>query len=223
MKAGIAPYIAEFLASFLFTIIGLGSILVGATSIGVALAHGFAFSALIYAIVRTSGAVINLAITLALLATNQLLIVRAILYIFVQILGAIIGVLLLRQIFGESCNAETIVPTLGISVAPDVGLLVELILTFALVFTYLNTNNASGYPGIKGVSVGLIIIANMLWARALTGAAMNPALAFGPSLITGAWENHWIYWLGPIIGSLLAALIYSLDVNSRNKTEIDST
>ena len=91
------------------------------------------------------------------------------------------------------------------------GLLMEIILTFALVYVFYSTviDPKRGSIGIIApLAIGLIVGANMLVGGPFDGASMNPARAFGPSLVGWRWDNHWIYWVGPFIGGALAALIY---------------
>lgn len=91
------------------------------------------------------------------------------------------------------------------------GLVLEIALTFGLMYTFYATaiDPKRGSLGIIGpLAIGFIYGANVLTGGPFDGAAMNPARAFGPALVGWRWKNHWIYWVGPFIGSGLAALIY---------------
>ena len=91
------------------------------------------------------------------------------------------------------------------------GLVLEIILTFGLVYVVYSTliDPKRGSLGIIApLAIGLIVGANILVGGPFSGASMNPARAFGPALVGWRWHDHWIYWVGPFIGSALAALIY---------------
>ena len=91
------------------------------------------------------------------------------------------------------------------------GLVLEIILTFGLVYVVYSTmiDPKRGSLGVIGpLAIGLIVGANILVGGPFSGASMNPARAFGPALVGWRWDDHWIYWVGPFIGGALAALIY---------------
>jgi aquaporin TIP len=89
------------------------------------------------------------------------------------------------------------------------ALILEAVLTFALVFTVFAVATDRRGPGvIAPLAIGLVIAADHIVAIPLTGASMNPARSFGPALVGGEWADHWIYWLGPIIGGSLGAATY---------------
>ncbi|KAG2259531.1 hypothetical protein Bca52824_078825 [Brassica carinata] len=174
----------------------------------VALAHALALFAAISAAINVSGGHVNPAVTFAALVGGRLSVIRAIYYWIAQLLGAILACLLLRLATNGS-------RPIGFHVASGVselhGLLMEIILTFALVYVFYSTviDPKRGSIGIIApLAIGLIVGANMLVGGPFEGASMNPARAFGPSLVGWRWHNHWIYWVGPFIGGALAALIY---------------
>ncbi len=91
------------------------------------------------------------------------------------------------------------------------GLLVEIILTFVLVFTVFATAmDPRGMANLAPMAIGLAVLIDHFAGVPLTGASMNPARSFGPSLVANFWDDHWVYWLGPLIGGGLAALLYYL-------------
>ena len=202
-------YIAEFIATFALIFIGAGAILANVGIIGIALAHGLVLMSMIYATGHVSGAHINPAVTISMWVTKRIGSVKAIGYIISQLLGATVGALFLRIIFSNaqlSLNLGT--PGLN-GVSFWVGILIEFILTFLLVFTIFGTSVDKKAPkGIYGFAIGLVLTFDILVGGNLTGAAMNPARVFGPALISGFWNHHIVYWIGPILGALLAALIY---------------
>ena len=91
------------------------------------------------------------------------------------------------------------------------GVLVEAVLTFILVFTVFATAmDKRGMANLAPIAIGLAVLVDHFVGVPLTGASMNPARSFGPALVAGFWEDHWVYWLGPLIGGGLAALVYYL-------------
>ncbi len=91
------------------------------------------------------------------------------------------------------------------------GVLVEAVLTFVLVFTVFATAmDPRGMANLAPIAIGLAVLVDHFVGVPLTGASMNPARSFGPALVAGFWDDHWVYWLGPLIGGGLAALVYYL-------------
>jgi glycerol uptake facilitator-like aquaporin len=86
---------------------------------------------------------------------------------------------------------------------------VEFVLTFFLVTAVWGTAVDARRPAIGGFGIGLCVAMDILVGGPLTGAAMNPARAFGPALAAGMWENHWIWWVGPMLGGAVAGVLYN--------------
>lgn len=87
----------------------------------------------------------------------------------------------------------------------------EIVMTFGLVYTVYATalDPKKGNVGILApLAIGLIVTANILAGGAFDGASMNPAMSFGPALVSWDWTNHWIFWAGPLVGGAIAALVY---------------
>ena len=87
----------------------------------------------------------------------------------------------------------------------------EIVMTFGLVYTVYATaiDPRNGNVGIIApLAIGLIVAANILAGGAFDGASMNPAMSFGPALVSWDWTNHWVYWAGPLIGGGIAGLVY---------------
>ncbi len=101
--------------------------------------------------------------------------------------------------------------SLAVGVSFETDLLVEIILTFFLVIAIWGTAVDDRGPSIGGFGIGLTIAADILMGGPITGAAMNPARTFGPALTGGGFDgiNHLVYWIGPIVGAVIAALIYN--------------
>lgn len=102
------------------------------------------------------------------------------------------------------------------------ALVFEIVMTFGLVYTVYATavDPKRGSIGIIApIAIGLIVGANILAGGAFDGASMNPAVSFGPAVVSWSWDNHWVYWVGPLIGSAIAALVYELFFISPNTHE----
>lgn len=103
----------------------------------------------------------------------------------------------------------------AISISADVSakhaIMFEMIMTFGLVYTVYATavDPKKGNVGVVApLAIGFVVGANILAGGAFTGAAMNPAAAFGPAMVSWNWANHWVFWAGPMLGAVLAALVY---------------
>jgi len=157
---------------------------------------------------RATGGIFNPNVATALVLVGVIDPLRYVLYIFAQLLGAIISSALVLALTPGPLIVNT---RLGKDVTIAQGLFTEILLTTALILTILmisaEKNRASPFAPI---GVGLILFACHLWAVPITGAAMNSARAFGPAVLTNFKPYHWIYWVGPILGSLLATGLYSM-------------
>ncbi len=215
-KGYVKPLIAELIGTFSFVFIGAGSIIANTLThgalglVGIALAHGLALSIMITAFAATSGGHINPAVTIAMLVTRRIAPLLGLLYIVAQLVGATLAGLLLRAVFPQAIwqAAQLGTPNLAPGVSFGTGVLVEAVLTFFLLLAVFGTAVDPRAPKIGGFGIGLTVLVDILMGGALTGAAMNPARTFGPALAGGFWQNDLVYWIGPIIGAVIAALIY---------------
>jgi len=134
-------------------------------------------------------------------------------YIAGQLAGAVLAAFLLRELYPNSLAPEVkLGATLG-ALSTDSHALrvlsIEAILTFFLLITIFGTAVDKRAPkNVYGFAIGLTVCMDILAAGALTGASMNPARSFGPALIGGFWDIHWVYWLGPILGGLVGGYFY---------------
>ncbi|XP_039139081.1 aquaporin TIP3-1-like [Dioscorea cayenensis subsp. rotundata] len=210
--------LSEFIATAIFVFAAEGSVLsIGKlykdTSTGgglmlVAVAQALAFFVAVAVGFNISGGHVNPAVTFGALIGGHISVIRAVYYWIAQLLGAIVACLLLRITTGG-------MRPLGFAVGPGIGelqaLLLEIVMTFGLVYTFFATaiDPKRGYLGtIAPLAIGFILGANILAGGPFDGAAMNPARAFGPALVGWRWKNHWIYWVGPLIGSGIAGVLY---------------
>ena len=208
---------AEFLGTMAFVFFGVGA--VGATSISgvaqgsalvwIAIAHGIGIFIAIAAFGRISGAHLNPAVTVAALVAGKIGMVGAIRYIAAQLLGSIAAVGLLKlSAFGSVDN-------LGVHMVQNISLgqafLLEVILTFILVMTvFAVAMDRRSVPQIVPAAIGLVVLAEHFVGVPVTGASMNPARSLGPALIAGNWSDHWLYWVAPLLGGILAAAVYTV-------------
>ena len=208
-------YISEFIATFALVLIGAGSVLSHNTGwhigpVGIALAHGLVLMSMIYAIGHISGGHINPAVSIAMWVSDKISFVKCLFYVISQLLGGILAGLLLKIMFSSASSSLFLgVPSLGRGVGALTGIVVELILTFFLVFVVFGVSDERAPKGISGLAIGLVLTFGILVGGGLTGAAMNPARALGPAFASGFFLNHYVYWVGPVLGGVLAALVYS--------------
>src|SRR5712691_4197103 len=201
--------VAEFVGAFTLIFIGGGAgIVSGSDIVAVALANGLAIGIMVTNLGHISGGHFNPAITLGFLATRRITLPLAIAYWISQFAGAIVAAAILRGLFTHApfLGAVPHATTFG----AGKGLVVEIILTFFLVWAVFATavDPRGAFKSIAGLAIGLTITIDVFVGGPLTGAAMNPARAFGPQLIGNSWTNGWIYYVGPALGALIAALGY---------------
>ncbi len=219
------PVIAEFVGTFAFFFIGAGAIVTNTMThgavglLGIALAHGLALSIMISVFGATSGGHFNPAVTIGLLVTRRIAPVLAIFYIVAQLAGGTLAGLMLRVIFPEAVwqAAQLGTPNLAPGVSFWTGVLVEALLTFFLLLAVFGPAVDKRAPKIAGFGIGLTVMFDILMGGPLTGASMNPARTFGPALAGGFWQNDLVYWIGPIIGGIIAALLYEYVILPRRE------
>lgn len=212
----VIPAFAELVGTFAFVFIGAGSIITNTLLHGapgllsIALAHGLALSIVISVFGATSGGHVNPAVTVGFLLTRRIKPLLGLLYIVAQLIGATLAGFLLQAIFPQAIwqAAQLGTPNLAPGVSLSSGILIEAILTFFLVLAVFGTAVDKRAPKIGGFGIGLTVLVDILVGGPLTGAAMNPARTFGPALAGGFWQNNIVYWIGPIVGAALAALLY---------------
>jgi aquaporin TIP len=209
--------VAEFIGTFTLIFIGAGAIMSASgihdpTLAGIAIAHGFAIAVMVSAVGHISGGHFNPAVTFGMLVTGRIEPLLAVVYWVVQFAGAVIAALLLDWIFPTAAvNATHLgAPLLNSSIGAGAGVAVEAILTFFLVWVIFATavDPRGTFKSIAGLAIGFTITLDILMGGPLTGAAMNPARAFGPELVDGEWANAWIWYVGPVVGATLAAALY---------------
>lgn len=210
--------VAEFVATFALIFIGAGAVIQAVGSgqldlVGVALAHGLVLAIMVSITGHISGGLVNPAVTIALWVAGKIPSFRAGILIVAQLLGAVVGALLVRFVVGgdlfDAGGAGA--PALGPDVSVGTGIVLEAILTFFLVFAVFGTAIDARGPWNKtaGFTIGLVIAFDILAFGPLTGAAMNPARWFGPALVGGLWEDAIVWIVGPIAGAIIASVVYT--------------
>ncbi|CAF2404476.1 unnamed protein product [Rotaria sp. Silwood2] len=207
--------LSEFIGTMLLVLIG-SSIGLPVASKSVpdlhgALAAGLTIATIIVGFGHTSGAHINPAVTVTFLAACEIDFLRAFCYIGMQLLGASCGSILLKSLVPSHAqgNLGMTMITTGVSVSQ--AYVVESIITFILCYTVhaICDKRRDDIGGSKALAVGLAVVVGCLFGGPFTGGSMNPARSFGPAAVMNSWENHWVYWFGPLTGSIAAALVYS--------------
>ena len=200
---------AEFVGAFTLIFIGGGAgIVSGQDIVAVALANGLAIGIMVSNLGHISGGHFNPAITLAFALARRITARLAVVYWVAQFVGAVFAALLLRAIFLHSATLGAVPHVSGVSQWR--GLLIEIVLTFFLVWAVWATavDPRGAFKSIAGLAIGLTITMDVFAGGPVTGAAMNPARAFGPQLVENFWGAGWIYYVGPALGGLIAALVY---------------
>lgn len=208
--------IAEFVATFALVFVGVGAIAVdyvtGGKSgvVGIALAHGLTIAVMVAAIGAVSGGHINPAVSVGAVLIGRLSPGKALGYIVAQCLGAIAAAALVKLCFPASALAQVGMgtPALGLGVGVGQGLVMEIVLTFFLMFVICGAAMDKRATPLGSLFIGLTVALDILAGGPISGAAMNPARHLGPALLGGGMQNVWLYWVGPIAGASAAALLY---------------
>ena len=212
--------LAEYVGAFALTFIGAGAVMAGSGGlVGIALAHGLVIAVMVSAVWHISGGHFNPAVTLGFLVTGRMKVSLALVYWFWQFVGAITAALLLWWIYPAQAitPAKLGTPQLNGFIGSGAGFVCEAIGTFFLVWVFFAcaADERGTFKSIAGLAIGFTIALDILGFGPLTGAAMNPSRAFGPEFIgwagadiNGMWSSAWIYYAGPFLGGVLAALAY---------------
>jgi MIP family channel proteins len=221
-------FAAEFIGIFALVFVGGASIMAAAMShntnglVVAALAHGIILAIMVTATMRISGH-LNPAVTIGFLVTRRIEPTMAVVYIIAQLLGAAVAAYALKAVFPVDVAVAARLG--GQSIAGDVSagqaIFCEAIATFFLVFVVFGTAVDPAAPKVGGFAIGLAVTAGILAIGPLTGGSMNPARSFGPAVVSGVLEGQLIYWIGPIIGGIAAALLYDRLFLRRGKEPVD--
>ncbi|MDP6915155.1 MAG: MIP family channel protein [Verrucomicrobiota bacterium] len=218
---------AEVIGTFILVFTGTGAVVFNeisggqVTPLGIGLVFGLVVMALIYTLGDISGTHINPAVTLGFWASGQFDGKRVLPYILAQCSGALLASLLLRGLFGKYSNMGATLPIV-VNDQPLVYecLILEIILTFILMFVILNVATGAKEKGLfTGIVVGGVIALEAVFAGPISGASMNPARSLGPAVASSNFTAFWIYITGPVVGSLLAIPTWRFVAQSSESTE----
>jgi len=222
--------VAEMIGTMFLVLVGCGSCFGAGGDAGyvrIALCFGVTVATIAQSIGHISGCHINPAVTLGLFFGGKIGLINSILYIVAQLIGGLIGAGLLKAFLGELAGVDGVgVTALGahnvtinnalkeVPISVGQGFGIEFFITFVLVLVvFASAADDNNTPSVKGsapLAIGLSITTCHLFAIPLTGSSMNPARSFGSNVVFGRMENLWLYFLGPILGGITAAIVYQL-------------
>jgi len=206
-------YLAETIGTFALVFCGTGAIVINDVSggavghLGIALSFGLIVMGMIYATGDISGAHINPAVTIGFALSGSFALKQILPYIISQLAGAILASLLLKFLFPTNILLGATMP----SGSQMQSFVLEIVLTFFLMFTIINVANGSKETGtMAGLAIGGIVALEAAFAGPVCGASMNPARSLAPALVSGHFENLWIYLSAPVIGAAIAVYMFKL-------------
>jgi MIP family channel proteins len=224
MPNRIAPkLLAEFIGTFAFVFIGAGAAAVVGDGIGlpgivaIAFAHGLTIMVFAFAYGSVSGAHMNPAVTVGVLAAGAMRPGEAAGYIVSQLIGGIGGALFLSTVLGGTATGlgtpalahNLVLGAATLTITPAQGFMIEAMLAFLLVTVVLSTAVAGRAGSLAPLAIGMTLTLNIIMGGALTGAAFNPARALGPMVVTGNCTEVWLYMAAPIVGAIVAAMLHT--------------
>jgi len=214
--------IAEFLGTFAVMFVSVGAVCAiqylvpdprsAASLVAIALAYGLAVAIAVTALGHISGGHFNPAVTIGFWVTQRLGSLSSILYCAAQLLGAAAASFFVKWIAPESSWEQVALGTPAL--APDFtrmhAMILEAAITFLVVLVVFATtvDVRRAFDNVAGFATGLTVTIGVLVAYPFTGGAMNPARAFGPAFASRHWTNHGVYWVGPLLGGLVAGSLY---------------
>ena len=215
--AAIAELVGTFILVFGGTAVAVGAILSRPTagapydSLAIALAFGLALAAVVAAIGHVSGAHVNPAVTLGMAAAGKFPWNYTPVYLAAQLVGAVLAALATWLTFGgparSEANLAATYPAQGVGDLQ--AFVVEVLITFILVFVVMAVATDDRAPAaIAPIAVGFALAVGVFIAGPVTGGSVNPVRSLGPMLVAGDLTSVWLYILGPIVGGVLAALLY---------------
>ncbi|XP_075758186.1 aquaporin-6 isoform X1 [Pelodiscus sinensis] len=205
---------SEFLATSIYVFFGLGSVLPWPsalpTILQISITFNLAAATVVHIAWHVSGALLNPAVTLAFLLGSRISLARAACYMVAQLAGGIAGAATLYGVTPEEVHRSFGINTVRSNITSGQAVAVELILTFQLVLCYFASTDRHRNSNSPATFIGMSVALGHLIGIYFTGCSMNPARSFGPAVIVKRFSAHWIFWVGPMAGGMLAALIYNV-------------
>jgi aquaporin Z len=221
MYTSFQKFVAEFIGTFALIFFGAGSICAdrylqgsggGIGLVGIALAYGLAMAIMVSALGHISGGHFNPAVSIGFWVTKRIGTLEVFLYWAAQVLGGIAAAFLLKAVIPEETWRAVALgtPELVRDFPRLTAMTLEAVATFFLVLVVFATavDERGSFRAIAGFGIGLTITLGFLVVGPFTGAALNPARAFGPALASSHWTNQGVYWIGPLAGGFVAGLLY---------------
>ncbi|XP_066591095.1 aquaporin AQPAn.G isoform X2 [Prorops nasuta] len=221
-KAGLyRALVAEFFGTLLLNFFGCGSVATNSV-LAISIAFGFTVAAAIQGIGHVSGGHVNPAVTFGLMVIGKVPIIRGLLYVVAQCAGGIAGSAVLRALSPETMEGSLGTVSLATGITPVQGLGIEFFLALILVVVVCGACDPAK-PDSKGIApliIGISVTVGHLVGVPRTGAGMNPARSLGSAVVKNAFTDHWLYWVGPILGGIAGALIYVHGVGPAKEPEV---
>ena len=219
--------VAELIGTALLVFFSAGAVVANAAGIplgpvGVALAYGVGIAVLITMTMSISGGHLNPAVSLGLWLAQKIDGRQLAIYVAAQLIGAVFGALLIKAFFSTGVARVTSlgIPQISGALSLWEAIAIEAVLTFFVVSAVFGTSVSPLAPKVGGFGIGLAIFTCALVCGNLTGAAMNPARAFGPALVSLDWHGQIAYWIGPALGAVVAAALWRFLLLPRDVTEL---
>lgn len=209
-------FVAEMIGTFALVFFGCASVIANAYPgtnvglVGIALAHGIALSVAVTATMAISGGHLNPALTVAFALVGRIDWRTAATHLAAQLTAAVLSALALKAFFPAAIAGVVAwgTPQLSLNVSLLQGIGLEALMTFFLMSAVYGTAVSANAPRVGGFGIGLTLVFAILGGGTLTGAALNPARALGPAIAAGSWTGQAVYWIGPLVGAAIAALLW---------------
>ena len=226
-----SKYIAEILGTLLIVFIGAGAICAEhsvkmtdgqGVPVWAITVFGFVIVAVVYATSYISGSHINPAVTISYWATGRMYAGTAAYYIMSQMLGAVMAAYFLSLLFPDAVSTVYLgTCTLGEGVGPWKAASIECLVTFLFVFTIFATAvDKRTSKLLAGVAIGLVYLFGVSISTTFSGGALNPARVFGPAIVSGHFDYHYVWWLGSVSGAIAAGFLYDKFFVKKQKLNI---
>jgi len=203
--------VAELLGTMFLVIIGCGTAMTSPDRAAISLAFGLAVMAIVSFTGHVSGGNLNPAVSVGLLAGGKLSLLKCVLYVIAQCAGSVIGAAILYGVTPQAARGTLGSNALSPSVTPLAGLIMEMLMSMLLVLVVyasaVDTSNKTS-PMLAPLLIGLTVSAAHLVLIPYTGTSINPARSLGPALVSSTTADHWVFWVGPLLGGALGGVLY---------------